>query len=58
MRRHDRHKGTTSGLVQRVVEMRIDDDQDAVWLRVSLAAGKNSAPPVAMSATAAASTEP
>lgn len=28
------HKGTTSGLTQEVVEMRIDDDQDAVWLRV------------------------
>ena len=28
------HKGGTSGLVQRVAEMRIDDDQDAVWLRV------------------------
>ena len=27
-------KGATSGLVQTVVEMRIDDDQDAVWLRV------------------------
>ena len=27
-------KGATSGLVQDVVEMRIDDDQDAVWLRV------------------------
>ncbi len=27
-------KGATSGLVQRVVEMRIDDDQDAIWLRV------------------------
>lgn len=27
-------KGATSGLVQSVVEMRIDDDQDAVWLRV------------------------
>jgi len=31
------HKGATSGLVQRVVEMRIDDDQDAVWLRVKVA---------------------
>ena len=31
------HKGTTSGLVQKVVEMRIDDDQDAVWLRVRVA---------------------
>jgi phosphoribosyl-AMP cyclohydrolase len=28
------HKGATSGLVQKVVEMRIDDDQDAVWLKV------------------------
>jgi len=27
-------KGATGGLVQDVVEMRIDDDQDAVWLRV------------------------
>jgi phosphoribosyl-AMP cyclohydrolase len=31
------HKGATSGLVQKVVEMRIDDDQDAVWLRVEVA---------------------
>ncbi|MBM3483608.1 MAG: phosphoribosyl-AMP cyclohydrolase [Alphaproteobacteria bacterium] len=29
-------KGATSGLVQEVVEMRIDDDQDAVWLRVQI----------------------
>ena len=33
------HKGATSGLVQRVVELRIDDDQDAVWLRVDVAGG-------------------
>jgi phosphoribosyl-AMP cyclohydrolase len=38
------HKGATSGLVQRVVEIRIDDDQDAVWLRVSLAAGTHCGP--------------
>lgn len=38
------HKGATSGLVQRVVEMRIDDDQDAVWLRVALAAGAQCGP--------------
>ena len=30
------HKGATSGLTQRVAEMRIDDDQDAVWLRVNV----------------------
>jgi len=30
------HKGATSGLVQRVREMRIDDDQDCVWLRVEV----------------------
>lgn len=28
------HKGATSGHIQRVVEMRIDCDQDAVWLKV------------------------
>lgn len=27
-------KGATSGMIHRVVEMRIDDDQDALWLRV------------------------
>ena len=31
------HKGATSSLVQEVVEMRIDDDQDAVWLCVQVA---------------------
>ena len=30
------HKGATSGLVQKVVEARIDDDQDAIWLRVAV----------------------
>ena len=30
------HKGATSGLVQKVKEMRIDDDQDAVWLMVEI----------------------
>ena len=38
------HKGATSGLVQQVVEIRIDDDQDAVWLRVQLQAGTHSDP--------------
>lgn len=31
------HKGATSGLVQHVVDIRIDDDQDAVWLKVDVA---------------------
>lgn len=30
------HKGDTSGQIQTVVEMRVDCDQDAVWLRVSV----------------------
>lgn len=33
------HKGATSGLVQKIVEIRIDDDQDAVWLRVNVQGG-------------------
>ena len=33
------HKGATSGLVQTVVELRIDDDQDAVWVRVRISGG-------------------
>jgi len=33
------HKGATSGLIQKVVDMRIDDDQDAVWLRVTVEGG-------------------
>src|SRR5690606_38544202 len=31
------HKGATSGLVQTVRELLIDDDQDCVWLRVTVA---------------------
>ena len=33
------HKGKTSGLVQTIKEMRIDDDQDCVWLRVDVQGG-------------------
>ena len=29
------HKGNTSGFIQKVKEIRIDDDQDAIWVRVS-----------------------
>ena len=30
------HKGKTSGLVQTVKEIRIDDDQDSIWLTVDI----------------------
>ncbi len=33
------HKGATSGFVQRIKSMLIDDDQDAVWLRVEVTGG-------------------
>ena len=33
------HKGKTSGFVQKVKEIRIDDDQDSVWLSVDLGNG-------------------
>ncbi len=33
------HKGKTSGFVQKVKEIRIDDDQDAVWLNVDIGDG-------------------
>lgn len=31
------HKGATSGLVQKIIDLRIDDDQDSVWLKVEVA---------------------
>ena len=33
------HKGKTSGLAQNIKEIRIDDDQDCVWLRVDVQGG-------------------
>ncbi|MEM7764952.1 MAG: phosphoribosyl-AMP cyclohydrolase [Pseudomonadota bacterium] len=33
------HKGASSGLVQTVRDLLIDDDQDCVWLRVDVAGG-------------------
>ena len=33
------HKGKTSSLVQKIKEIRIDDDQDCVWLRVAVQGG-------------------
>ena len=33
------HKGKTSGFTQKVIQMRIDDDQDSVWLSVDIGNG-------------------
>ena len=33
------HKGKTSGFVQKVNEIRIDDDQDSIWLSVDIGGG-------------------
>ena len=33
------YKGKTSGLIQKIKEIRIDDDQDCVWLRVDVQGG-------------------
>ena len=33
------HKGLTSGFKQKVVEIRIDDDQDSIWLTVDIGDG-------------------
>lgn len=33
------HKGQTSGLVQKVEELMVDDDQDCIWLKVAVAGG-------------------
>ena len=33
------YKGKTSGLIQNIKEIRIDDDQDCIWLRVEVEGG-------------------
>ena len=33
------HKGKTSGFVQKVIDIRIDDDQDALWMSVDIGNG-------------------
>ena len=33
------HKGQTSGFVQKIKEVRIDDDQDSLWLSVDIGNG-------------------
>ena len=33
------HKGKTSGFIQKVTEIKIDDDQDSIWLTVDIGNG-------------------
>ena len=33
------HKGKTSGFIQKVRELLVDDDQDCIWLRVTVSGG-------------------
>jgi len=33
------HKGQVSGFIQKVVEIKIDDDQDSIWLSVDIGKG-------------------
>ena len=35
------HKGQVSGFIQKVKEIRIDDDQDSVWLSVDIGKGSS-----------------
>ena len=35
------HKGKTSGFIQKIKEIRIDDDQDCIWLRVNVKGGSS-----------------
>ena len=35
------HKGKTSGFVQKIKEIRIDDDQDSIWLTVDIGEGSS-----------------
>tara|TARA_Y100000590_G_scaffold115458_1_gene131792 strand:+ start:1428 stop:1895 length:468 start_codon:yes stop_codon:yes gene_type:complete len=33
------HKGQVSGFVQKIIEMKVDDDQDSIWLSVDIGKG-------------------
>ena len=35
------HKGKTSGFIQKVKEIRIDDDQDSLWISVDIGEGSS-----------------
>ena len=40
-RKKIQHKGQVSGFVQKVKEIRIDDDQDSIWLSVDIGNGSS-----------------
>ena len=33
------HKGKTSGFIQKIIELKIDDDQDTIWISVNIGNG-------------------
>ena len=33
------HKGKTSGFIQKVIDLRVDDDQDSLWMTVDIGSG-------------------
>ena len=35
------HKGQVSGFIQKIKEMRIDDDQDSIWITVDIGKGSS-----------------
>ena len=35
------HKGITSGFIQKVIEIRVDDDQDSLWMSVDIGDGSS-----------------
>ena len=35
------HKGQVSGFIQKIKEIRIDDDQDSIWLSVDIGSGSS-----------------
>ena len=35
------HKGEVSGFIQKVIEIRIDDDQDSIWMSVDIGNGSS-----------------
>ncbi len=49
------HKGATSGQIQRIEEIRVDCDQDTIWLRVGCLRRRIAATPAVRAASTVAS---